>query len=221
MIDYLMQNKEVFFGILLLAGLGYWVASGAIRANYRFLHVVLGLTLFFVSGFLIYYPIQLYFGGSIIGQILGGIASVVLVVFVACKWRKKWAECAFQFLRNRGITTISFGPDRAWDNFTSTPGRVFHYYYIELKNGDIIGSNQYMLSKKERNKELDFDPDAMFDEQGNIVLIATKIWKKGEKKSKKLSIKDKKGRTKFTYIPASSIRKIETFIKPTPERKCC
>lgn len=216
-----MENPEVFYGILLLASLGYWVASGAIRANYRLLHVVLGLALFFISGFLLYYLIQIYFDNSLIGKIIGGVVSVILVIVIAYRWRKSWAESVFQFLRNFGITTTSFGPDRAWDNFSSIPGREFHYYLIELKNGDRIGSDQYKLSVKEIQKELDFDPDTITDEQGNIIIVATELWKKGKKKSKKSPIKNKKGCTKFTYIPASSIRKIEIFIKPKPKRKCC
>lgn len=215
--DYL-SNETI---LVLLAAFGYWMASGAVRANYRLLHVALGITIFFVLGLVTYYAIEqrfdIYFNWGIVG-------AFAVVIIIAYLWKRWIADWVFHFLRDWGITSTSFGPAGAWDNFASIPGRDFRYYHIYLKNGDRLSSNAHDLAFKRQKNELDFDPEVIIDEQGNIILMVTKIRTEVEGEEKKIKeTKTKKvvdeGRTKFTYIPASNIEKIEVFIKP--KRKCC
>lgn len=208
---YLMDNEPIFFGILFLGAFGYWIASGAIRANYRLLHVTLGVALFFVFGLGTYYIIEQWFD---VHAAWGIIGAFVVITITAYLWRRWIAELVFQYLRDLGITTTSFGPSRAWDILESTPGREFHYIRVHLESGGMLGSNQNNLSIEKNEDRLDFEPDVITDEQGNVALIVTEKWGKNDDEPKTATIIDEDGCTKFTYIPASNITKIEAYIKP-------
>lgn len=212
MIEYLMNNELILFGILLIGALSYWIASGASRADYKAFHVVLGVSLFSTFWLGVYWTIEQC--QLIDNFIIRIFISSFVVAFAAGIWRKWLADKAFRRLRLWGITTTSFGPSGAWDILESTPdGREFHYIRVHLKNGVELGSDQDGLVRKRLNKKFDFPPDIIADEQGNVVLIVTETWKKKSKKPKTNKPVDKYGRTEFTYIPASNIDRIQAYIK--------
>lgn len=202
--DYL--NSETI--LLFLALLGFWMASG--RSDYKLLHVALGIASFFAFGLITYHIVEQYFSVRIGWKISG--ASIV-VLSSAYLWKRYLAEKVLQILQKLDITIPSFGPSRAWDNFVSISGRSFCYCHVYLINGDRISSDQDDLAAKKQKNELDFEPYVSMDEEGNVVFIATEFrcGKTGDIKEK--NIVDE-GRTKFTYIPASNIARIEAFIEP-------
>ena len=204
--DYL--NSETI--LLFLAALGYWVASGTIRASYKLLHVALGIASFFAFGLITYHIVEQYFNIHAGWKIL---VAAIVVLSSAYLWKRYLAENVFRILQKLDITITAFGPSRAWDNFVSLPGRSFCYCHVYLINGDRISSDQDDLTAKKQKNELDFEPYVSMDEEGNVVLIATEFrcGKTGDIKEKIIA---DEGRTKFTYIPASNIARIEAFIEP-------
>ena len=212
MIEYLVENELILFAVVLIGTLGYWIASGAARADYKTLHVTLGIALFTAIGGGVYWIFgPLGFQNPVIGILI----SFVTVLPIAFVWRRWASEWLFNRLRDLHITTTSFGPSRAWDVLESTPdGREFHYIRVHLADGTELGSNQTALARKRQNKELDFPPDMLTDEQGNVVIIVTETWEKDADTPKENNPVDSEGRTEFTYIPASNITRIQAYIKP-------
>lgn len=196
--------------IIFFASIGYWLASGAARSDYKLLHVVLGITSFFILGKAVYHVVGWHFEDHAVLRIAGAGFVVMLSAYF---WKRYLAEKVFFILQEFGITTIAFGPERAWDNFISTPGRVFCYYHVYLTNGDRISSDQDGLTMKKNNNEIDFESNMNMDEEGNVVFVATET-QCGKTGTTEESIIVDEGRMKFTYIPASNIRKIEAFVKP-------
>lgn len=205
-----MKNELILFGIILIGSIGYWIASGASRADYKAFHVVIGVSLFCVLWLGIYWVAEQCLDNLIIKILI----SSLVVGLVACFWRKYFADWVFQCLRRLKITTTGFGPSRAWDALESAPdGREFHYVRVHLTNGEKLGSDQSSLARKWKEKRIDFPPDIITDEQGNIVLVVTEIWDKDADEPEKHNPVDEHGRTEFTYIPASNIVRIQTYIK--------
>lgn len=197
-------NDPILFLILLFGVISYWIASGAERANYRLLHVILGIALFFGIGFGIYYIIKLCSNSPGIGTTVG----IVAVVISAYLWRRWLADCVYQYLRDWGITATSFGPSRVWDTIISAPERRFYHFHVELNDGTVLVSNTKKLVKIDP----DCPPEMRSDEEGNVALLVTKIRKKNKKTIKNKPV-SKKRMMEYTYIPASSIRTIRAHFR--------
>lgn len=214
MFEYLNDNPT-FLLIFFFSAVGYWVASGAARANYKTLHVALGIALFFLIGLGTYYFIKQYFDIHIVWRII--IAGFVIIA-TAYIWRRWWAEPVFQKLRNWSVTTTSFGPSKTWDMIESVPKRKFHYYRVELEDGTQMGSDTEKLQNMDE-KDDECPSEMIIDEEGNVALFVTEIWKKGKKKPIKNNFIDEHGRIEYTYIPASKIRMIQAYFKHDKKRR--
>ena len=218
-----LSGELLFFA---LGALGYWVASGAVRADYKILHVFLGVVWFSAIGLLahcsIYFIAQyLDISGFVVRivNVAAAVVAVIAVVLAAYFWRKWVAEWVFRRLRDLGVTTTPFGPSGAWEILEATPdGREFHYVRVSLVGGKQLGSDLARLTRKWMEKEIDFSPDITVDEQGNVALIVTEIWDKDVDDSEKNYPMDENGRTEFTYIPASNITRIQVYLEPTRKR---
>lgn len=213
MITSYLNNEPTLLLILFLGAVGYWIASGAAHANYRALHVVLGVALFFIIGFGTYYIIGRSFDVHVAWKIVAAFASIAVIAYC---WRRWWAEPVFVFLRNWSVTTTSFGPSKTWDIIESVPGRRFHYYRVELTDGTQMGSDTASLV----NMDIDFPPEIIVDEEGNVALVVTEIWKDGEDESISHNPIDEYGRTEYTYIPAANVKMIELYFKQDKKKKC-
>ena len=215
-IDF-MNNGFLFF---ILGALGYWMASGAVRADYKILHVFLGVAWFSVIGILAHCLISQYFGiSSLTEKIIAGIAVLAVVIIAAYFWRVYIAEWVFRLLRSLGVTTTPFGPSGAWDILESTPdGREFHYVRVSLVGGKQLGSDLAKLTRKWLEKEIDFSPDIIVDEQGNVALIVTDVWGEDTDEPESNHPMDECGRTEFTYIPSSNITRIQVYVEPARKR---
>lgn len=211
MFDSLFNYDDLkVFAITLIGALAYWIASGAARADYKALHVLLGVALFSAVGAAAY----LVFSNFVYDQlIIGAVISFVVVTPLAYIWRRWGADWVFPYLQKYRITNTSFGPSRAWDTFHSdTDGRAINYLCVHLTNGDKLYSDLLLLHDNWEEKKFDFNPGIITDAEGNVVLVVTKILKKGATEPKQIEPVDEEKGTEFTYIPAANIVAIRAYI---------
>lgn len=216
MIEVIIKDPAPFF-ILLFGAMSYWVASGAANSNYKTLHATLGITIFSVVGFLIYYLISMYWGAS---KFIGACSGIAVAGLFAYFWRIWLAEKVFVWLRGFGITAISFGPSRVWDAIMSTPRLNFQRYHVKLKGEEEIWLISSMDALDEINGIACPSEALMADAEGNVALLVTEICKGGERTECKL-IEEKTGYTEYTYIPASNIDTIKIFIEKKKTTNLC
>lgn len=208
--EFLINADPTLLVIILIGGLGYWLASGAVRtSDYKALPVILGTALFSIIGLLVHYVVKQGLDNFIISIFTWHLPSLFVVMLSAYFWRKWLSERIFVCLRKMGITTIPFGPSGAWDTLEN--GNVLYYFKIYLTDGSALGSDQAVVKKA----CLSVNPDTTIDAQGNISFIATEIWEKECKESQKPPIKSSDGHTIFTYIPATNINRIEAHFHPS------
>ena len=201
------QFKDLaFFAVVLFSAIGYWIASGSSRSDYRLLNVSLGIALFFGIGLLVYHVIGLCFD---IDALWKTVIAIVVIVFTAYCWKRYLAMPTFNLLRDWGVTTTYFGPQRTWDTIISVANRTFYLYEVELECGVHLISDMQKLVYEEK---IDFTPDMITDEEGNVALIVTEIREKEGKKTVNEFINEH-GMTEYTYVPASKIKKIKSYFK--------
>ena len=204
--EYFDKDPSLFL-IILLSAIGYWVASGAARADYKLLHVALGVSLFFSFGFGVYYIIGLCFEIYVFWKI---IFAGIVIIFIAYFWRRWWSTQLSTFLRKQGITTRNFGPSRTWDTIISIPKRKFYRYHVELKCGmRLISDTQKLVNEG----KVDCSPAMISDEEGNVALIVTEIFRENDVESTSVDYIDEKGILDYTYIPVSNIKTIKAGYK--------
>lgn len=210
MCDNLFELEVSSFLIVLVGAIGYWLASGAERANYKVLHVAIGVSLFFMITLYVNQFLEKYFD-----PIFTLIISIVAVSVIAIVWRRWLAERAFLLLRRLGVTITPFGPSETWDIITSVPGSTFYSYYVELEDETVLISNTEELVKI---KNLNCPPEIITDEKGNIALLVTEIRKKGKNPIKNTPFNGITKRTEYTYIPSSNVKMIKTYFDV---KNCC
>lgn len=212
--------SEIFsdnlFLVTLIGAIGYWCASGAERADYKILHVAIGISLFFVLALIVYCTLE-QFVPSLISL---GI-SLIIVACIAVLWRKLLAERTFRLLRGAGITSIPFGPSATFDIIGSVPGRQFHSFSVELKDGKILVSNTQGLGNDELLKEHNCPPEIITDEDGNVALLVTEIHEDGKDPIIKDPANKKTDLIEYTYIPASNIRTIKALFNTKRKVRLC
>lgn len=211
MFDSLFDYGDLkVFAIALVGAMAYWIASGAARADYKALHVLLGVALFSAVGAAVYSAFSIFVYDDLF---IGAIVSFVIVTPLAYIWRRWGADWVFPYLQKYRITNTSFGPSRAWDSFHSdADGRGINYLRVHLTNGDELDSDLVLLHDKWEKKKLDFNPGIITDAEGNVVLVVTKIRRKGATEHEENNPVDQEKGTEFTYIPATNITKIRAYI---------
>lgn len=201
-------TEDPFLFLILLAGImGHWVASGAERANYRALHVVLGIALFFGIGLLTYWLINRFLDNS---KIVAASVSILVIVLGSYVWRRWWSDKAFRGLRKLGITASSFGPSRVWDSIMSIPNTNFQRYHVILKDKTLLISDIDVLREM---GNIDVSLGLLADEEGNVALLVTKIQKDGEAEIDNVPVEEDTKYTEYTYVPASNIDTIKVYFK--------
>lgn len=204
----LPTNLSVSLSIeILLSGfLGYWVASGGNRAKYSPLYSIIGILLFAIIGVTtqqVIGHISFLSPSSEIHTFLKFLAApVAIAVGCGVLWRWKVGEWVFRLLRWGGITTQTFGPSNAWEDFAFNAGWKWFFIRVTLLDGTVLECNQVQNS-------IGDIPELSTDEEGNLLFVATGKWDEGKSKSEALEPTDEDGRLIFTYIPASQIARTD------------
>ncbi|MCY4039022.1 MAG: hypothetical protein OXF09_06150 [Hyphomicrobiales bacterium] len=197
--------------ILLSGFLGYWVASGGNRAKYGALYVIIGVLLFAVIGVAAQQIVgRISYPSSKAQTFFILITPVATAVGCGVLWRWKVGEWIFLLLRWGGITTQTFGPSNAWEDFAFNAGWKWFFIRVTLLDGTVLECNQVKNSK-------DGIPELSTDEEGNLLFVATGKWDKNKPNSESLEPTDENGRLIFTYIPASQI--VRTDVHTEKESK--
>lgn len=211
----IIQNL-MYLAIVLVGGVGYWIASGVARADYKAFHVILGMAWFSIIGLLIYSKI-LYLCNS---PFIALSASLIVVMLIALIWRKCLSNKIYQKLRDWNITRTPFGPSETWDIIENQQGLTFHHTRVFLSDGSMLGSNQGKIEeviKTLRDKSLPIENlqrQIISDPQGNIAFLVTEIKEKNCKEIREVNLVHENNTIELTYIPAGKIEKILFYLGP-------
>lgn len=202
-----MPTDLLSIEILLSGFLGYWIASGGNRAKYSPLYVAVGVLLFAIIGKTTQHIIwSISYPAFEMRAFFVLITPAVIAVSCGLLWRWKVGEWVFLLLRRGGITTQTFGPSNAWEDFAFNAGWEWFFIRVTLLDGTVFECNQV------KNFQ-DNIPELSTDEEGNLLFVVTGKWNKDNPESEPLDPIDENGNLIFTHIPASQIARTDVHVK--------
>lgn len=210
-----IQNL-MYLAIILVGGVGYWIASGAARADYKAFHVVIGMAWFSIIGLLSY----LVFLCLSVDHLVAIPVSLIVVMILAFIWRRYLSDWVFEAFRYFNITYTPFGPSETWDIIENTRGSTFHHIRVFLSDGSMLGSNQGKIKKAietlpDRSLlKKNLKPQIISDPRGNIALFVTEIKESNCKETRNVNLVHENNTIELTYIPAGKIDKILVYLGP-------
>ena len=215
------SQNLMYLAIILVGGIGYWIASGAARADYKAFHVVIGMAWFSIIGFLsyqIFLCLSAHYLVAVPAILVAIPASLIVVMILAFIWRRYLSGWVFEVFRYFNITYTPFGPSETWDAIENIRGFSFHHIRVFLSDGSMLGSNQGEIVeaiKSLPDKSLpkkNLETQVFSDNRGNIAFFVTEIKEANCKERREVSPIHDGGTIELTYIPAGKIDKILVYL---------